>query len=475
MSKSKVLKAGMGYIIGNYLLKGISFITIPLFSRLMSTSEYGLFNTFIAYESIVYIFIGFALHSSFKNARYKFIESDNESTRYDRYVSSAILFVLINIFIWSLILIFFYNDISGIFKLDKFSILLILLYSGGMAILSCYNSYISLEYKYKSFLRISFFNAISNVAISLLLMVTFLHNNRYLARIIGSTIPVVILSIYICYIFFKRQAPFLKNIDLVWGLKYSLPIIPHGISQVILTQFDRIMIMHMIGSTTSGIYSFAYNIYSIIAVTSSSLDNVWNPWVYEKLHNKEYNLIRHYSTIYAVFMLIFSISVILLSPELISILGGEKYREAVYSVIPIIASGFFSFLYTLPASIEYYNEKTNYIAIGTVIAAVINIILNFFCIQEFGYISAAFTTLLTYILYFIVHYLISIKLHGSCLFNTKIILVMCLILFATSFLTYCTISNIIARISLLMGCVFFSVVIFFKNDDVRKIIKHYKK
>ena len=49
MENSKVVKAGAGYIVGNYMLKGLSFLTIPIFSRLMSTSDYGLYNMFLAF------------------------------------------------------------------------------------------------------------------------------------------------------------------------------------------------------------------------------------------------------------------------------------------------------------------------------------------------------------------------------------------------------------------------------------------
>ena len=44
---NKVLQAGMGYTIGNYLLKGINLITLPIFARLMNKTDYGLFNIYI--------------------------------------------------------------------------------------------------------------------------------------------------------------------------------------------------------------------------------------------------------------------------------------------------------------------------------------------------------------------------------------------------------------------------------------------
>lgn len=475
MSKKRVIKAGAGYVIGNYMLKGISFITIPIFSRLMSTSDYGLFNTFVAYESILYIIIGLALHSSFKNAKYKFIGLDLKESRYNQYVSTVIFLILINILVFLCIGVFFNKIIFDLFAIDSLSLYLLIIYSGGTAILACFNSYISLEYKYDSFLKISFANAISNILVSLILMFTFFDSNRYVARIIGTTFPVIFVCFYICILFFYKERPLIFNKDLKWGIKYSLPIIPHGISQVVLSQFDRIMITNMINSSTSGIYSFAYNIYSILAVTSSSLDNVWNPWIYEKLHKHEYQCIKKHSTIYAAFMLVISIVVILISPELVLLLGGNKYQDAVYCVIPIVASGYFSFLYTIPASIEYFNEKTNYIAIGTTFAAVVNIILNYIFISKYGYIAAAYTTLITYALYFIVHYFIAIKVQGKCLFETQNFLFMIILLIVFSVLSYIFLNYLFIRLILVSLLIIVCIVYFYKNLNLKYIIIKYIK
>ena len=55
MKNKKVIKAGLGYTIGNVFLKGLNFLTIPIFTRILSPNDYGLFNTYAAFESILYI------------------------------------------------------------------------------------------------------------------------------------------------------------------------------------------------------------------------------------------------------------------------------------------------------------------------------------------------------------------------------------------------------------------------------------
>ena len=54
-----ILKAGLGYTIGNYMIKGLTFFSIPIFARLLSPDNYGIYNTYIAYESILCMCVGF--------------------------------------------------------------------------------------------------------------------------------------------------------------------------------------------------------------------------------------------------------------------------------------------------------------------------------------------------------------------------------------------------------------------------------
>ena len=107
-SQNKLFKAGAGYIIGNYLLKGITFLSAPIFTRLLTTEEYGDFGAYIAYESIFYIILGLALHSSITNAKYEYKEKFNE------YVSSLVLLSGISVGIWLILANVFYNVYSKI-------------------------------------------------------------------------------------------------------------------------------------------------------------------------------------------------------------------------------------------------------------------------------------------------------------------------------------------------------------------------
>jgi O-antigen/teichoic acid export membrane protein len=190
----------------------------------------------------------------------------------------------------------------------------------------------------------------------------------------------------------------------------------------------------MIGASAAGIYGFSYSIYSIISITGTSIDHAFAPWFYEKMENKEYSDIKKYSKDISFGMLLLSIIAILFAPEAIKILGSEDYWEGVYTAIPLVVAGYFSFMYLIPSCVEYYYAKTKYIALGTSMAAVLNILLNYFFIKRFGYIAASYTTLFTYVLYFLFHYFMAWRIHGNSLFDTTAFLTYSLIIIAVNFL-----------------------------------------
>lgn len=417
-SQNKVVKAGAGYIIGNYLLKGITFLSAPIFTRLLTTEEYGKFGAYMSYEGILYIIIGLALHSSITNAKYKYKE------RFEEYVSSAVLLTGISTVSWIVLANVLYNLYGGFVDLPRTVINILLLHCFGSAMLQFFNSYVSLSYRVKAFLKLTMINALSNMALSIVLLLTFFNNSRFLGRVIGAAFPLFAIAVYIVLWFFKKSKPTVNVQYWKFGLRYSLPIIPHGISQVILSSFDRIMIDGMIGSFSAGLYSFAYTINSLVMVFATSLDRVWKPWFYERMDKKEYDVIKRQATKYALGIAIFTALVVMASPEVIMILGAEQYWGTANCVIPVVIGGFFSYIYTIPVYVEYFYGKTKCIAVGSMLAAGINVLLNYIFIPQYGYIAAAYTTLVTYILYFVFHYILAIKIHGECLFSSvKLLLI----------------------------------------------------
>lgn len=451
MSKNKIIKAGLGYTIGNYLLKGLSFLTIPIFARILSTSDYGVINTFGAYESILFVIIGFSIHSSFKNARYKYgtvQEGSQKGNDYRTYVSNAFILICISGTAWFLIAGLFNKSLAALLKLDGPMLFLLVINSAASAVITAYNSDVSINYEYKKYLAIAGFNSIGNVVLSLVLIYYVFPEKRDFARILGMVAPIAIAALFVIIQQVRADKPNHLGRMMKWGLKYSLPIVPHGLSQIVLSSFDRIMITNMINTHTTGIYSFSYNIFMIIQVVASSVDTIWTPWFYENRKKEDFDQINRVSKLYIYFLCSMCLCVMLVSPEIVYILGGLKYQDAVYCVPPVLAGGFFTYLYNIPVVVEYYYGKTKHIAAATTLAAVMNIVLNYIFIRRYGYVAAAYTTLVTYILYFLFHYLMALKIEKKRLFVNKSFIICSLCVVSGLIVSLLCINMILLRIIL---------------------------
>lgn len=449
---SKALKAGIGYTVGNYLIKGISFLTVPLFARLLSPSDYGIFNTYLAYESVFYLFVGLALHTCLKNAKYKY------EAEFQKFSSSCLLLVCIVFAAWIFVVNILFPFINRLTDYPRWLVNVLIFHCFASSLLIFYNSYISIDYAYKSYLAVSSINAVGNIAISVLLILFVFPSSRYVGRILGTVLVLVPITVYIIFYFWKKAKPKINKKYWHFALKFSLPLVPHGLSQVILSQFDRIMITRMIGAAESGIYSFAYTIFSIVQITGSSIDSAWTPWFYQQMHDKNYDGIKKRSSFVIISMSVFMSIVMLISPELLSLLGTKSYADSVYCVIPLVAGGFFAFLYNFPAGIEYYFEKTKFIMAGTMAAALLNIVLNYIFIKQYGYVAAAYTTLATYVLYFVFHWFLSRKIFRERIYSIKTVVISCLSVFIVTAICIFFLKVTVVRMMVAAGAIAVLVV-----------------
>lgn len=470
-SGGRALRAGIGYTIGNILVKGISFISIPIFARLLTVTDYGIYNTFSSYVSILSVIIGFALHVSIKNANIDYKEKINE------YCSSISLLIIFNTVFLTVIAFLGKNSISNLLSLehDYFTILIVI-ESFGMMMITFYNSVLAIEYRYKEYLGVSLVYAIMGVILSVILVVFIFPEKKYLGRILGTLISAVAVGIYIFYALYKIHKPTINKEYWKYGLKISLPIVPHGLSQIILAQFDRLMIKKIIGSYDAGIYSFAYNIGTIFQVVVNSLDTAWSQWFFDQMYEKNYDKIKKIANIYALLVAFAAVGLMLISPEIIIIMGGTKYDSSKYVALPIVLAMFYSYMYYFPSSVEYYYKKTKLIAAGTMMAAGLNIILNAIFIPIYGYIAAAYTTVVCYLIYYVMHMFFAYKIHGENMFDNRIHGGIIIIVTIVMFFCQVIINSILLRyIILSILCICFLIISLINRDKLFDLYKTIRK
>ncbi len=222
----------------------------------------------------------------------------------------------------------------------------------------------------------------------------------------------------------------------------------------------------MVGNSEAGIYSYIYTLCTILNVICISFDNAWTPWVFVTLKDGKKEKILSSSKYYIKLFTVLTIGFICVMPEITKIVASSEYWGGMDLLIPLSIANYFIFLYMLPVNIEYYYKKTKYISIGTVLATVINVILNIIFISIGGYKMAAYTTVIAYVLLFVFHWKIASKNDINSIYDIKFLFKYIVILFLISisvyFLNRVNIVGLIYRYFI----VFFILVYIYRYKDV---------
>lgn len=408
---NKLIKSGIAYTICNVILRGISFLTVPLFIRLLTPDEFGRYNVFISFEGILFIFSAFTIHASVKNAFYD--KKDN----YDTYIKNCIYLDFFNSFLLfciSNIICYFYQELID---LDYTEVSLLVLSGFCQAVISIYSAKLIMEYRSRDFIIVSIISTLVGISVALLFIFTIFDCNHYLGRVWGGIIGQLSATIFILVKIFKTGFPEVSIASWIYGLKITLPIIPHGLSQIVLSSANRVMIKFFYNAELAGIFSFTYTVSLIPQILFNSISNVWEPWIFEQIDKKDYESINKGSLNFATLISIVFVLMSCLVPEVIKILATEEYYDSIDISIIVLIGCYFATLYYIPCEVEYFYKKTKYIAFSTVICALFNVVVNYFLMQHFSYKIAAYVTMVSYFFYFVFHLIMTRYISGRWLYR----------------------------------------------------------
>ena len=461
----RAIKSGVWYIINNLVTKGLGIITIPIFSRVLTQEEYGIVNNFQSWLSILIIVASLNLYGSIARAKMDY------EKEIDDYISSILILSTISVLIFLMCTFLLQHKLTKVMGMDIKLIIYMYLYiifSNAFEIVqSKYKAYM----EYKNFTIISFFTAVVSIITSLILV--NLMQEKYFARILGLTLPVMSVGIFMYYSVLKKSKKYVNFKYWKYALGFSLPLILHLLAGNVLAQFDRIAIATVSGFEDVALYGMGYNIATLLSIVLSSFNGAWIPWFYEKMEENKYDEIRKVSNYYIKAFMFIAILLLAVAPEVMVIMAPKNYYKSIYVIPPVILGIFFQFVYTLYANIEFYYKKTIYVPIGTVLSALINIILNMLLIPRYGYLVAAYTTLIGYLCLLLFHYLIVKILFETSIYNMKIVSEY-IIVFTTITILYLYLYNlvIIRYIITILGV---TLLVIIYKESIIEIIKKVKK
>lgn len=400
---SKEIKASTAYVICSILLKCISMITLPLFARLLTKEEYGISTVYSSTRSVIIIFTTLNLpYGSFSPAMMKF-EKDR-----DGYISAVNMICILFTAVYFAIYFPFSNFWNGLVDLP--TVLMIM-----MGFQMLFNTSIHFwmgkarfEYKYKSFVAVTLLTTTLSVACSLLAVV-FLPN-KGVVKVLASAVVDVIIGLTIMIMCMVKGKQCFNKEYWKYALSFNIPLIPYYLSQIIFNQSDRLMINKMTGKSDAAMYGVAYSLAFVLTFVLNAINNSFVPWMYRKIKENKLQENKKISLLIAALLAVLLLGIIALAPEIILIMAGSKYAPAVWVVPPVAMSLLLLFYTQLFANIEFYFEQKYKLVGASILAAAVNIVLNYFGIKQFGFVIAGYTTLISYILFAVCNYLAMRKL-----------------------------------------------------------------
>ncbi|WP_043538384.1 lipopolysaccharide biosynthesis protein [Ruminococcus albus] len=433
------VKASIAFFIANIITKGIGYITTPLYTRLLSTEQYGQTSVFLTWLQVFGIIAMYCLsYGVFNNGMIDYPEKRDEYS-----LSMLVLSNIITV-CFSGIILCIYPLISQYLKMS-FSLLvlmcLIFLFQPAYNFWMAKQRY---ELKYKFSVLWSLISAFCSPLIAIICILLFPEHRLY-ARIFGAEIALLLIYIgFYVHLIIKAKG---KIITKYWmaALLFNLPLIPHYLSTYLLGSADKIMISNIINDTATAYYSVAYSVASVAIIIWTAANSSLIPFTYEKCKIKDYKAISNVTIPILIVFGAACIFIILLAPEVVAIMASKEYKEAIYVIPPIVGGVFFQVHYYIYANVLYYYKKPKFVMIGSFVATVLNVVLNFIFIKQYGYIAAGYTTIFCYFVQALIDYFAMRYVVGESIYDMRIIVGMSVFLTIISIFSNLTYDYVIIR------------------------------
>ena len=394
---SKPTKASVWFVISNVVLKGISFFTLPIFSRLLTTSQYGVVSVYSSWVATISIITTLTIWGGvFNVGMIKYADRQKEMISAFQGLATSITLI------FAVISIAFLNNLSQILGISKFLVICMYIEILSQIPLNIWITEQRYKFEYKAIILMTVITAIISPIIGIILVSSTLYKAE--ARVISN----MIVNLFIALILFihnqKAGKCYYNKEFWKFGFLFNVVLIPHYLSTQVLNQADRIMINSLCGSSDAGVYSVAYNFALLLNLVTNGINSSLTPRVYQTLKSGDTSSLKKETTGIVLFVAVMAFALVCVIPDIFIILLPESYQKALYVIPPVTIGAFFLFLYPLFGSIEFYYEENKYVTLASVLGAVLNIVLNYIFIKLIGFIAAAYTTLICYMLFSVLHY-----------------------------------------------------------------------
>jgi len=444
MNKKKQLaKNTIIIFFGKVCTQLISFFLLPLYTGYLSTSQYGIVDLIQTYVTLLVPIITLELEMSI--FRY-LVDSRSNEKNMNKLISNNFFILFISLFLFIIIYIIVSSFINIPFRWIILIDIVVCVFSGNfLQVARGFGR--TLDYSISCILT-GAITVISNI-----ILICFLHRGAE-----GMIISMALANgVCALYLFFKLHLGKKINFKVVdfklikEMFKYSIPLIPNGVSWWIVNVSDRSIIAYVLGASANGLYAISNKFPTII----SSLTGIFNlSWAESAaLHIDSEDRDEFFSDITNTVIKLFTalgVGMIACMPFVFPLLIDTKYSEA-YNYIPFLILGtIFNVALCLYSQVYLAKKLSKQVAFTAILGAIINIVINVVFINKIGLYAASLSTAISYFVMMVYRHVdlkkyINIKIEKGLILKT-------ILIFAFAIILYYQKSLIFDIISLLVVC-----------------------
>lgn len=390
--KKQLLKNTVIIAIGKLSTQIISFLLLPLYTSKLSPAEYGTYDFLVTLS----VFLLPVITMLMEESMFRFLIDAEDLKNKKRVITATITYTTIGTLLFTIIA----GIVMGIMKYEYTFVFLLFIISNVLIGLS--NALARGTGKIKLYSLSNFILGASTIVLNVVFIVSLKLgvNGLLWSNTIANSVTALIVLIKLHLPQFISRKDLSKK-TLVEMLRYSIPLVPNNLSWIIISLSDRLMLTWMIGTDANGLFSIAYKFPNIIYTCYGFFSTAWKESAAKIL--KEDNKTQYYNSIYKdikFFLKAIVLGLIAIMPFVFPLLVDSSYNEA-YKYIPILViSIYYTNMSNFYGGIFTAFKNTKIMGSTTIVAAILNVIINLIFIPKFGIFAAAFSTLISNVIIF---------------------------------------------------------------------------
>lgn len=394
MYKSLIKNASL-YSVSSLISRGFSFITVPIYTRLLSPADYGAYDLLSNMVLLVVLLMGCQLDHAL--ARFYHDAADDDERKS---ISSSILIFTIFLFVPFLFVVepisaWLANEwLKGQVSVTTVEVAFVLIWTQAIYVIA--NNQLTYTFKSTQFAVCSIISTVFGISLSLLFVAHFKFGVAGL--LLGQVIGMVLAMLLALYFGRAHFALAFDGRKLIQMLKYSLPLVPGALAFYFMQYIDRYALNHFVGIAEVGLYGIGARVAMLINLFLSGFQGAWTPVVMSSYREsgarQHFKIVFNYY-LFAVLMILVGLS--LFGEEILLLLTNKIFSQG-FVVIPLLL------LSAILSSITHYftygiqiAKKSGWRLSLNLSGFALNAALVFWLAPKFGMIGAALATALSFV------------------------------------------------------------------------------